>query len=205
MTSTSQSAVTDDRYSRRRSRTRTSLLNAAQSVLVRLGYQATTVADITHEADVGVGTFYLHFKDKDALLHTLLAEGLATLHDEVAAVVDPLPLAQSLPAAIRAICEALFTHRDIFRIAYTSGQFMDITQRGQAMLADYLTDAIVAAQAQNMIGDDIDAPLVAGLISGMILQGTMWWFEHDTPLAATMAEQIIRLLRGGLPAVLFEE
>ena len=195
---------TDDRHARRKSRTRAALLEAGRTVLTRLGYQATTVADITREADVGVGTFYLHFRDKDALLHTLLETGLDELHEEIAAVVATVPLARSLPTAIHALCDALFTHRDLFRIAYTSGIFLSLNQRGQGMLATYLMCAIEAAQAEGLVGDDIDAPLVAGLVSGMILQGTMWWFDHTTPLPAPMADQIIRLLRGGLPAVLFD-
>lgn len=195
----------DDRRARRKSRTRAQLLAAAHAVLARLGYQAATVADITREADVGVGTFYLHFRDKDVLLRTLLEEGLEELRGEVSAKVATLPLARSLPVAIRAICDALFTHRDLFRIAYTAGNFVDLTQRGQELLAGYLTCAITAAQAEGLSGDDIDAPLVAGLVSGMILQGTMWWFDHATPTPERMAEQIIHLLHGGLPAALFIE
>ena len=194
-----------DRHARRRSRTRACLLDAARHVLARLGYQAATVADITRAADVGVGTFYLHFRDKDALLRTLLEEGLEELRAEIGAVVAPLPLERSIPAAIRALCDALYAHRDLVRIAYTSGGFIDLTRRGQELLAGYLHQAITAAQAQGLIGEDIDAPLAAGLISGMIIQGAMWWFDHPEPPPAHMADQIIRLLRGGLPPALFAE
>jgi AcrR family transcriptional regulator len=195
----------DDRNARRRNRTRACLLDAARHVLARLGYQAATVADITRAADVGVGTFYLHFRDKDALLRTLLEEGLQELRVEIGAVVAPLPLARSIPAAIRALCDALYAHRDIMRIAYTSGSFIDLTRRGQELLAGYFQKTIVAAQAQGLVGAEIDAPLVANLISGMILQGALWWSDHPAPSPAHMAEQIIRLLRGGLPPALFAE
>lgn len=194
-----------DRQARRRSRTRACLLEAARHVLTRLGYQAATIADITRAADVGVGTFYLHFRDKDALLHTLLEEGLEELREEIGAVVAPLPLAHSIPAAIRALCAALYAHRDIVRIAYTSGSFIDLTRRGQELLAGYLQQAITAAQAQGVVGETIDAPLAAGLISGMIIQGAMWWSDHPAPPPAHMADQIIHLLRGGLPPALFTE
>jgi AcrR family transcriptional regulator len=205
MKSTSEVGSTSDRQLRRRTRTRASLLEAAQEVLARLGYQATTVADITGAADVGVGTFYLYFRDKDAIVRTVLEEGLEELCATVGALVAPLPLAHSLPTAIRAICCALHAHRDIVRIAYTAGSFVDLTQQGQVVLADYLRRAIEAAQAEGIVGTEIEAPLAAHLISGMIIQGAMQWFDNSEPPPARMAAQIIRLLRGGLPVVLFAE
>lgn len=204
MRNTSEMVVASDRQARRRTRTRASLLEAAHEVLARLGYQATTVADITDAADVGVGTFYLYFRDKDAIVRTVLEEGLEELRATVGALVAPLPLAQSLPTAIRAICCALHAHRDIVRIAYTAGNFVDLTQRGQEMLAEYLCRAIAAAQAEGIVGDEIEALLAAHLISGMIIQGAMQWFDAPDPPPARMAAQIIRLLRGGLPRVLFD-
>jgi AcrR family transcriptional regulator len=205
MKSTSEVATTSDRQARRRTRTRASLLEAAQEVLARLGYQGTTVADITRAADVGVGTFYLYFRDKDAIVRAVLEEGLEELRATVGAMIAPMPLAHSLPTAIRAICCALHAHRDVVRIAYTAGSFVDLTQRGQVLLADYLRHAIEAAQAEGTVGAEIQAPLAAHLISGMIIQGAMQWFDAPDPPPARMATQIIRLLRGGLPSVLFDD
>jgi AcrR family transcriptional regulator len=192
-----------DRRTRRRNRTRISLLDAARAVLARLGYQATTVADITHEADVGVGTFYLHFHDKDALLHTLLEEGLDQLHDEIVQHVRQVPLECRLPIAIHAIATALFAHRDLIRIAYTSGHYIGLVQRGQMMLAEHLENAIRAAQTLGMVDPARDAALTASLISGMIIQSAMWWSDHASPAPDLMADHIIQLLRDGLPAALF--
>ncbi len=204
MTSTQAGAPTSNRHARQRTRTRERLLEAARDVLAREGAQATTIADITRAADVGVGTFYLHFRDKDDLLHHLLEEGLERLREDVSGVVAPMPLARSLPTAIHAICDALFTHRAIIRIAYSSGSFVDLTRRGQEMLATYLRCAIEAAQEEGLASKSIDAPLVADLVSGMILQSALWWGEHAEPAPDRMARQIITLLRGELPAALFE-
>jgi len=194
-----------NRHTRQRTRTRERLLDAAREVLVRLGAPATTIADITRAADVGVGTFYLHFRDKDDLLRCLLEDGLERMRVDVSAMVAPLPLARRLPVAIRAICEALFTHRSIIRIAYSSGTLLDIVRRGQEILAGYLRCAIEAAQVEGLVKDTVDAPLVADLVSGMILQSALWWGEHVDPAPDRMAGQIIALLRGGLPPALFEE
>jgi AcrR family transcriptional regulator len=195
----------DDRHTRRRERTRAALLDAARQEFARVGFTATGVADITRAADVGVGTFYLHFRDKDEILSALLAEGLARLKDHVATAIAPLPCHRSLPAAVRAICHASFAGRDLFRIAYTASTSIAIILHAQELLATYLTEAIQEAQRLGEVGDDIDPPLTARLITGMISQGTLWWTQHAEPSPDVMADQILRLLREGLPAALFVE
>jgi AcrR family transcriptional regulator len=43
------------------------ILDAADSLFQRYGYQKTTVDDIAREARIGKGTIYLHFKSKEAV------------------------------------------------------------------------------------------------------------------------------------------
>lgn len=48
-------------------RTRGRLMDAAVSVFARTGYEAASVNEIAHAADVANGTFYLHFKSRDEI------------------------------------------------------------------------------------------------------------------------------------------
>src|SRR5436309_3028711 len=68
-----------NRVERRRERTRRDLLAAAVRVLARKGLHHTKVADIAAAADIGVGTFYLHFPTKDALFDAVVEETVARL------------------------------------------------------------------------------------------------------------------------------
>jgi AcrR family transcriptional regulator len=52
-------------------RTRGRIMDAAVSLFARNGFEATSVNEIARAADVANGTFYLHFKDKDALVAAL--------------------------------------------------------------------------------------------------------------------------------------
>jgi AcrR family transcriptional regulator len=52
--------------------TRRKLLQAAEALLARRGYEATGMADVAERAGVGVGTLYHHFPDKRALLLALI-------------------------------------------------------------------------------------------------------------------------------------
>jgi len=50
------------------SRTRQKLLDAASNLFAEKGLDLTTIDDITERADVGKGTFYYHFKNKEGLI-----------------------------------------------------------------------------------------------------------------------------------------
>jgi AcrR family transcriptional regulator len=52
--------------------TRRRLLDAAEELLARNGYEATSMAEIAAAGGVGVGTLYHHFPDKRALLLALV-------------------------------------------------------------------------------------------------------------------------------------
>ena len=52
--------------------TRRRVLQAAESLFARRGYEATGMADVAERAGVGVGTLYHHFPDKRALLLALV-------------------------------------------------------------------------------------------------------------------------------------
>src|SRR5947207_1638195 len=73
-----------NRFERRRERTRQELLAAATRVLAEKGLHETKVTDIAAAADVGVGTFYLHFPDKETLFDAVVEE---TVH-RLKATVD---------------------------------------------------------------------------------------------------------------------
>ncbi len=59
--------------------TREKLLMAAKSVFAEKGLASATVDDITERADVGRGSFYYHFKDKNRLIGQLTETILSKL------------------------------------------------------------------------------------------------------------------------------
>jgi AcrR family transcriptional regulator len=62
-------------------RTRQKVLNAARRVLVRRGYQAARVEEITRLAQVGYGTFYKYFRNKQDVLEAVMEEVYVQLQD----------------------------------------------------------------------------------------------------------------------------
>ena len=76
--------------------TKDQLFDAAKRLFRELGYEDTSHADISAEADIGRTTFYEHFASKEDLLVQLVQRDLPVLIDEMLDDVD-----RDLPAAER--------------------------------------------------------------------------------------------------------
>lgn len=64
------------RTQKRASRTRKKLKKAALDIFSEKSIAAATVEEITEKADVGKGTLYQHFEDKDQIVVTLVDEAI---------------------------------------------------------------------------------------------------------------------------------
>ncbi len=201
MNSNSEIEKIDDRkrISRRRARTRTDLLTAARKIFAARGYHEASIAEITEAADVGVGTFYLHFRDKDEIFTTLIEEGLRDIRDQVTTLALQKPYEQMLATIIRLTFRYAYAQRDLFRIALTGGGQFTRKLRAQAALIDGFTQIFEVAHGQGYL-EEYELPLLAHFVTGIVTQGIVWWFEHDEPEPDLMTEQVIHLLRHGLPA-----
>jgi AcrR family transcriptional regulator len=84
------------------------LIEAATTVLARDGYDAATIPKIAKMAGVGVGTVYVRFADKDALLRTVYMDFFMKArpyNNQLLAELDSS--ISSLPDLIRAIVKNL--------------------------------------------------------------------------------------------------
>jgi AcrR family transcriptional regulator len=89
------------RGERRKQHTKRRLLDAAAETYSDLGIEGATISAITERADVGLGTFYLHFDDKDTIaasvtgfiLRRILVEEATAIEAVRSVGGDPDPLA----------------------------------------------------------------------------------------------------------------
>jgi AcrR family transcriptional regulator len=81
-------AVPLRRGERRKQHTRRRLLDAAAETYAHSGVEGATISAITERADVGLGTFYLHFEDKDAIAVAVCTVVVNRLLDEEGQAVD---------------------------------------------------------------------------------------------------------------------
>ena len=65
-------------------KTRAKLINAAQAVVATSGYEGLRVEEVVKRAGVAKGTFFAHFRDKDALMDQLLGAEMDRILDALA-------------------------------------------------------------------------------------------------------------------------
>lgn len=109
-------------------RTRARLMDAAVRLFARDGFEAASVNEIARLADVANGTFYVHFRDKDAIgaeVALAIAQNVTRQLDEAMAGVDDaiertsmatrrfIDLAASEPDWGHALLRALWTFRGL--------------------------------------------------------------------------------------------
>jgi len=182
-----------NRFERRREQTRVDLLEAAERVIAQKGYHNTRIADIATEADVGLGTFYLHFKTKNEIFIELIDYGAGHLREELmqakAGVDSP---ADKLRITINTILDAAAEAPESFRIVFGHGPaFLDLMVRVHQIFIDDLR-----ADLEPAIGPQADA--VAHLTIGMLSQAITWLLERESVRLEELKETTVNFALGGL-------
>ncbi|WP_110206190.1 TetR/AcrR family transcriptional regulator [Nocardioides daejeonensis] len=151
------------RGARRKARTASAILDAAEGLFRDRGVQATTIEEIAEIADVSVGSVYSHFKSK-AGLYLALVERALDLNEQAMARVAEQRLSSPLERVLAAGEAYLRFHLE------EPGAFQMIALRvlepgsGQA---EPEVEARIADRVEALVGA-VQADLAAGVAAGEI-------------------------------------
>jgi len=172
MNSSSLKVAKGNRFERRKQRTRDDLVVAATRVLANKGLQATKITDIAAAADVGVGTFYLHFETKDALYDALVEDA--------------------------AMCRFARDNREVFKLVFGPAvSHHDVVRRAQAEFARDIEQTIRRGVERGVFGP-VPPAIAAQALVGMSTQLLAWWSEHEAVPVEWLNETIDTLTLRGL-------
>ena len=87
---------------------REAILQTAERLFRHYGIGKTTVGDVARECGIGVGSVYLEFESKDAIVSELAVQRHVTVLDAMRRAATRGPYAERLSAALEARIEALF-------------------------------------------------------------------------------------------------
>jgi AcrR family transcriptional regulator len=173
---TAEVAASENRAQRRASRTRNRLMEAALAMFAEKGISATTIEDITEQADVGKGTFYRHFSTKEAVLEALVEQSLAHLINRLRRTATPS--SGSLNEVLNGLLEAHASfhkeHPAEFGLVFQSrrlSRLKESTTAEQQPLTQYLDELtsrlapFVVAQVNHSKVQSLAAAM-AGFVSG---------------------------------------
>lgn len=187
----------DEKIDRRKQRTRRILREALISLILEQGFDAVTIQDITERADLRRATFYLHYKDKDELLMTVLQE----IFDELIQQIEPIMQGDMLAGKtqvepFRVTFQHVGENSDLYRIILGGQGGAAIAQRIRAYLAAIVARSLRDAPPQSL---DMPSDVIANYLAAAELGLISWWLESGQPYPAEqMAQMAHRLILHGV-------
>lgn len=189
-----------DRRMRRKAETRERLLDAASRLFAERGFEATRPQDIAREADLAVGTFYVHFTDRREAFRAFTeraADELMTLARERAQ--EGADFEVWLGAYLDALLDYAERKPGVLRAAFADGGVIAAGADGnrgegaslRERLARGLARALEAGMERGAFHADYDPPLVAAGMVGFIQQALVHGAQRGAPRAIVI-ENITR-------------
>ena len=194
------STVTNiNRYQRRRGQTKREILVAAQKVLAAKGYHDMKIVDIADAADVGVGTFYVHFATKDAVFQELVEQTVRTVKTVIdQAWEQDYDVIDKVRTTNRCLFAFAQDHRELFKIVFGHGNaFHEMLRRFYTIFTHDVAERVGEGMTQKVYRP-VNPDIAANALVGMFGQLVSWWVERETPSAEEMAVEMTALMLHGL-------
>lgn len=110
------------RLQRKRARNRDALIASARRLFARQGFEATTIAGIAEAADLGFGTFYRYFPDKEAILDAVLGAAKAEIDTVLSHPSNhEAPPAVALKGLTARFAQAMRRNHDLLSVVWQVG------------------------------------------------------------------------------------
>jgi len=101
-------------------KTKERIIAAASKVLAEKGYEATTLREISREAQAAPGLVHYYFGGKDELLVEVLQAAGRRFHQRMERLVQQVPAEQSLEAFLTQLHERVELEPEVYRLRYES-------------------------------------------------------------------------------------
>lgn len=153
------------RREREKLATRELILDAARELFARDGYEAVTMRRIAEQIEYSPTAIYLHFADKDALIHELcVADFLALAAEFQPIALEPDPI-ERIKRIGRTYIEFALAHPDHYRLMFMTPRPQDEGEMDDGRKGDpakdayaFLRIAVVEALAQGRFREDLTDP-----------------------------------------------
>lgn len=151
-------------------KTRAKLLAAARQVVADIGFEALRVEQVVAKAGVAKGTFFAHFKDKDALMEQLIAPVLDSYLDELE--MRPAPQSvEEIVEALTPVIRFMTAERYVFDVILRHSGAAAKEEIGPIAQNFYRTQfALAPWLAKGPFRKDISAELLADGLGAFLIQ-----------------------------------
>ena len=190
------------RHERRRLQTRKRLIKSTLDLVLEKGFESISIQDITDRADLGRGTFYIHFKDKEDVVWTAFQDLFQELEREAHQQLD-----RCMPQVEYYGLLNIFRHaennRDLYRVMLGSQGSAVLTGRVQDFLANVFLYDIRNAPEPTDVNFNLPEEIESQMLTGVISRLLFWWLETPSNYSAEQmaAMTYMALYRKNPPAL----
>ena len=175
-------------------RNRQRILAAANALVAKVGL-GVTHNDIARAAEVGVGTVYRRFPDRQQLIEELFDERvdrIIALVDDALLIEDPW---QGLCAFVAGNLELQASDRGLKDLMLGSGRATELAQRAGKRIGSAVRELVTRAHASGQLRPDVgveDFPLIQEMVGAVI--------EHSRHIDPNMWRRALALVLDGYRA-----
>lgn len=170
------------------------LLRAAAQLLAEQGIERINTNQVARAADVGVGTFYAHFRDKHDLQRALVLYAL----DELAAHLAEVPRQEGLLAEVEAWVEGILAfgeaHPQLFTAAFSREPRPAPGVPAVGFSVRPVERRLAALRRSGDLVPGVDPAVAARGFAAMLTALVCWWLaDRSRADRAVLVETLVRL------------
>ncbi|HSN18729.1 MAG TPA: TetR/AcrR family transcriptional regulator [Gammaproteobacteria bacterium] len=188
------------------------IVAVAKHKFARFGYEAVSLQDIAHSADVPWLDFRIHFEDKAALLTAILDQGWRELIPRLTdAASNSISARNGILSVLAVMTNVMQKDEDLVRIMLWEGRRPDPESGELALTSGYrrfmqiCTDLVVRGQRDGSVRPNLHPRVIASMIAGTLdgmLRDRLLGEQNDTvtPYTGTYLMSAYDALVSGLKA-----
>ncbi|PEQ90300.1 TetR family transcriptional regulator [Bacillus sp. AFS006103] len=181
------------------------IVEAATKSFSLFGYKATTMDQVAKLANVGKGTIYTFFKNKEELFEEIISSLVKEMMAEAEAVIEPeLPFTENVHRALYRLLEFRSQHQLMIKLVQEETEMgtlavSEMLQHVEDEIIAYLKKKMDLAIAKGAI-PPTDTELSSFLLLKMYIALVSDWERNHQPLSSEQIAEIMKVfLVKGLP------
>ncbi|MGP4061887.1 TetR/AcrR family transcriptional regulator [Halobacillus sp. H74] len=161
---------------------------AAQQSFSVFGYKATTMDHVAKAANVGKGTIYNFFKNKEELFQDIISELLQEMKSKAESVMsDDKTLKENVHLALFELLEYRRSHQLTVKLVYEAREMrttavQEALQNIESLILDYLKEKIILAMDRGDIRE-CDPEITAFMMLKLYMALIIDWEDGHKPLS----------------------
>lgn len=185
------------------------ILDCAKQLFAKKGYYKTHIEDVLREAEIGKGTFYQYFKNKEDLFISLLVKFLDEWEEAVLVTTTNLvekDLRMYYWTLIKRSLVFFKENEDLCNIYLRVGPgtddiFEPYIEKFEEKMLQYVKNDLSRGVAAGTVRNDIDIELMANIILGAFFRIDYYYFALKKKTSRdidAMTDQFYALIRNGI-------